>query len=242
MARPQPKEPRSPSGAVFERLVREIVSGVHAPGSRLPAERDLATQLGASRPTLREATRRLQEWGMVASRRGSGVVVRPKREWSIDVLPSYLIHGAAAEGPERLAQVVRDLLDVRRGLFVEVLRIVGPRLGKGPLAPARAHAQAAWAARARVAEFVREDFEALRALVEAAEFLPALWMLGGLAQVYAQIANTLTGAAAVPTDYLSSYDQIFEALEAGRTTQACKLLADYLVRHDRRLLAALGIK
>jgi GntR family transcriptional regulator, transcriptional repressor for pyruvate dehydrogenase complex len=240
MARVQPKE--STSGAVFERLVRDIVSGGHVPGARLPSERDLAIQLGASRPTLREALRRLSEWGLIAARRGSGVVVRPRRDWSIDVLPHYLSHGAAARGPEQLGALVKDLLDVRRGLFVEVVRIVGPRLRKESLQPARERIEAAWAARGNIEDFVKEDFEAIRALVEAADFLPALWMLGGLAGVYAAIAARLTGAAMAPPDYLSSYNRIFDALGSGRTQTACKELQSYLERHDKRLLAAMGIK
>lgn len=47
--------------AVFEKLLADIVRGVHPAGTRLPAERELARQLGASRPTLREALRRLGE-------------------------------------------------------------------------------------------------------------------------------------------------------------------------------------
>jgi DNA-binding FadR family transcriptional regulator len=45
----------SSANAIFDRLLREIVSGVYPPGARLPAERELSRLLGASRPTLREA-------------------------------------------------------------------------------------------------------------------------------------------------------------------------------------------
>lgn len=53
-----------------ERLMQAIRLGVVAPGERLPAERELATRLGVSRVTLREAIRSLQENGFVESRRG----------------------------------------------------------------------------------------------------------------------------------------------------------------------------
>ncbi|NUT49086.1 MAG: FadR family transcriptional regulator [Saccharothrix sp.] len=53
-----------------ERLVQAIRLGVVGPGERLPAERDLATRLGVSRVTLREAIRSLQDAGYVESRRG----------------------------------------------------------------------------------------------------------------------------------------------------------------------------
>ena len=53
-----------------ERLLAVIKLGLVAPGGRFPAERELATQLGISRLTLREAIRELQEAGFVESRRG----------------------------------------------------------------------------------------------------------------------------------------------------------------------------
>jgi DNA-binding FadR family transcriptional regulator len=53
-----------------ERLLTVIKLGVVGPGERFPAERDLAAQLGISRPTLREAIRELQQAGYVESRRG----------------------------------------------------------------------------------------------------------------------------------------------------------------------------
>ncbi|SDH18029.1 DNA-binding transcriptional regulator, FadR family [Lentzea fradiae] len=53
-----------------ERLMQSIRLGVVAPGERLPSERDLATRLGVSRVTVREAIRSLQENNYVESRRG----------------------------------------------------------------------------------------------------------------------------------------------------------------------------
>ncbi|MEJ2852044.1 MULTISPECIES: FadR/GntR family transcriptional regulator [unclassified Saccharothrix] len=53
-----------------ERLMQAIRLGVVPPGERLPAERELATRLGVSRVTLREAIRSLQDAGYVESRRG----------------------------------------------------------------------------------------------------------------------------------------------------------------------------
>lgn len=45
------------------------------PGDRLPPERELAAELGISRPALREATRRLVDLGVLRARRGSGTYV-----------------------------------------------------------------------------------------------------------------------------------------------------------------------
>lgn len=53
-----------------ERLLQAIRLGVTVPGERLPPERELATRLGVSRVTLREAIRALAGAGYVESRRG----------------------------------------------------------------------------------------------------------------------------------------------------------------------------
>ncbi|GAB4071317.1 FadR family transcriptional regulator [Ancylobacter sonchi] len=52
-----------------------ILSGDFSTGSRLPAERELAQQLGVSRPSLREALIALEIDGTVEIRMGSGIYV-----------------------------------------------------------------------------------------------------------------------------------------------------------------------
>lgn len=56
-------------------LERLILEGQLQPGSRLPAERMLAEQLGVSRTSLRDALRELENRGLVDRRRGRGTVV-----------------------------------------------------------------------------------------------------------------------------------------------------------------------
>ncbi len=61
---------------IGEQLRQLMVSGEFALGSRLPAERDLALQLGVSRPSVREALIALEVQGMIEVRTGSGIYVR----------------------------------------------------------------------------------------------------------------------------------------------------------------------
>lgn len=60
---------------VAERILRQIESGALPAGARLPAEKDLAHQLGISRPTVREALVALEIAGFVEIRTGSGTYV-----------------------------------------------------------------------------------------------------------------------------------------------------------------------
>jgi GntR family transcriptional repressor for pyruvate dehydrogenase complex len=56
--------------------VRGLIDrGALGPGARLPPERDLALQVGVSRPTVRAGLRTLAALGVVRSRRGSGTYI-----------------------------------------------------------------------------------------------------------------------------------------------------------------------
>lgn len=61
---------------IAEQLRHLMVSGKFALGSRLPAERVLAVQLGVSRPSVREALIALEVEGMIEVRTGSGIYVQ----------------------------------------------------------------------------------------------------------------------------------------------------------------------
>jgi DNA-binding FadR family transcriptional regulator len=57
---------------VSKAIVDQILTGLLAPGQRLPSERELARALDVSRPSLREALGALQTLGIVETRHGSG--------------------------------------------------------------------------------------------------------------------------------------------------------------------------
>ena len=63
------------SDAVASSLERRILEGSLKPGDRLPPERELATEFGVSRPSLREAIQKLASKGMVQSRQGGGTYI-----------------------------------------------------------------------------------------------------------------------------------------------------------------------
>lgn len=57
---------------VLRRIEEQLVARSLRPGDKLPAERELAAMLGASRPAVREALRVLQAQGILKSSTGSG--------------------------------------------------------------------------------------------------------------------------------------------------------------------------
>jgi len=68
-------EPRRLYRQIADQIRTLIRSGEFPPGSRLPPERDLAKQLGVSRPSVREALIALEVEGLVDVRIGSGIYV-----------------------------------------------------------------------------------------------------------------------------------------------------------------------
>ncbi len=71
----QTVEPQRLYRQIADQLRQLIVSGEFTVGARLPAERDLAKQLGVSRPSVREALIAMEVEGWVEVRTGSGVYV-----------------------------------------------------------------------------------------------------------------------------------------------------------------------
>src|SRR6478752_3484466 len=70
-----PEQTRGATHALFDQLRDGIVTGRFAAGDRLPASRELATQLGISRHTVTTVYGRLVAEGFVEGRAGGGSFV-----------------------------------------------------------------------------------------------------------------------------------------------------------------------
>jgi DNA-binding FadR family transcriptional regulator len=90
-------EPRRLYRQIADQIRTLVRSGEFPPGARLPPERDLAKQLGVSRPSVREALIALEVEGLVEVRIGSGIyVLAPGPS------PATNGHGDAPAGPFEL--------------------------------------------------------------------------------------------------------------------------------------------
>ncbi|TCN33307.1 FadR/GntR family transcriptional regulator [Sinorhizobium americanum] len=94
-----------------------IERGELAPGSRLPAERELAQKLGVSRPTVREALIVLEVEGFIDIRMGSGIYVTARKAPAADVPPEDF------EGPFEL---LRARAVVECAIAEEAARLARP--------------------------------------------------------------------------------------------------------------------
>lgn len=144
----QTVEPQRLYRQIAEQLRQLMASGEFTVGSRLPAERDLAAQLGVSRPSVREALIALEVEGMIEVRTGSGIYVQsttlaksPTRDTTSDAPAEWgplevmsariLVEAEVAALAARNAQK-KDLQNIRAGLQkmkLEAARDEVPRWG-----------------------------------------------------------------------------------------------------------------
>ena len=86
-----------------ERLKLGIVSGLHPPGDKLPAVRDLAVEAAVNPNTVQRALAELEREGLVHSQRTSGrfvtedtaVIEKTKNELAIEIVDTFLEKMAA---------------------------------------------------------------------------------------------------------------------------------------------------
>ncbi len=100
--------PKKIADQVFEQLRDLIFRGQIKPGDQLPPERELASQMGVSRPTVRNAVGRLVSLGLVEQRQGQGTFVANHHEGGVNNPLRPMIEGQAVS--------LTQLLEVRLGL------------------------------------------------------------------------------------------------------------------------------
>jgi len=75
---------------IREHLIQQINDSVYPSGSRLPSERDLASNFGVSRVTVRQALNSLMQEGVIYSQTGKGhYVYKPKLDQELGFLTSF---------------------------------------------------------------------------------------------------------------------------------------------------------
>ncbi len=99
------------SDQIFDYLFNEIKSGNMKPGDKLPNERELAQELGVSRPSLREALRAMSSLGLVTTRQGGGSYIN---EYDDVYLKSILQYMTVIS-----TDLIFDLMQVRKALEAE---------------------------------------------------------------------------------------------------------------------------
>lgn len=190
---------------VADQIRALIQSGQYVPGSKLPAERELAQQLGVSRPSLREALIALELEARVEIRMGSGVYVCSPPERAADLTAT-------------LGESPTELMQARAALEGAVVVLAAARVTASGLARLRDTLEAMRADLARGRTPVDHDRRFHLAIAELASNAVLQRLVGELfderhspiaakLRVHSESSQTWDAA-------LAEHEAVFRALEA----------------------------
>ena len=126
----KPIRPKKISEEIVEQIKELISKGELKPGDRVPSERELASMLGVSRPSVREAIMVLGAMGFLEARQGGGTFVRALTEASIMDPLAKLVE-------QKDPELLRALAEVRMGLESWSAYLAAQRADDGDLAELR---------------------------------------------------------------------------------------------------------
>jgi DNA-binding FadR family transcriptional regulator len=233
---PATGEVRRVADAVLER----IIAGAYPRGLRLPAEVELASELGCGRSTVREALRELTGLGVVRSRRGSGAMVLDfRREGTPALLPWYVMAGRF---DRPVADVARELLRMRVELSREAARLAARYATPGGLAEARRVLAAAPALARDPVAHAWNDLELFRELVVSSGIWPAVWLANAFWSPMRALLGRLAPAVGVArADYQEQMGRLLDLVEARDERRADRHLVAWWERVDASLLGQLEV-
>lgn len=127
---------RRPYQQIADQVRQLMVAGKYAPGARLPAERELAQQLGVSRPSLREALIALEIDGAIEIRMGSGIYALSSTrvsspEPSLGESPMELMEARAAIESTVAMQAASSITDDVLVQLAGILETMGQEIAEG---------------------------------------------------------------------------------------------------------------
>ncbi|GAB5543787.1 MAG: hypothetical protein SangKO_035470 [Sandaracinaceae bacterium] len=221
-----------------DQIREDILTGRHEAGTRLPGERELSTQLGVSRLTLRSAIARLEGEGLVRAVHGSGNLVLPYREHGGIELLGYLAE-LSLKGRALDVGVLGELLELRRAIAIEALGLAAERGTDEEIANLRAHVEAQREVVDRPRELMEMDLAFARLVVRATHNIAFELVYNTVSRAIGQSALELAYQANA-TQTLLVYDRLIDLMErreAGRVRQVTQRL---LTRLDRQLIEAFG--
>lgn len=203
---PEWNAPQRPAEYAEESVITAILNGDYPAGALLPAERELAVQLGVTRPTLREALQRLARDGWVTIRQGKSTVVNDIwREGGLNVLGDLVRYQHAPDG------FVRHLLEVRLAMapaYTAAAVIHGREV-------MLAHLAAASTLEDDAAVFARYDWQLHHELTLACDNPIYALILNGFATFYEAVAVTYFSRAEARAVSRQFYAELLEAFEKG---------------------------
>ena len=219
---------------VFQRLCRDVLAGVYAPGERLPTQRALAAELGVNLASVREGVKRLEQLNVVEVRQGDAMRVL---DWREHAGPDVLVHALAA-GAALDSEVLHAVLEARRLLLSESARLAAARRSPGQAALlASLAADIGHAPDDETAQ--RLDFAWFAVLVEAAGNVVFLLVFNSIRALYLERLDLFRAIVGDREELVGDYLLAAGAIEQRNAEVAAATVARLAAGQERRLLEAL---
>jgi DNA-binding FadR family transcriptional regulator len=211
------------SETITRRIRKAITDGRLAPGEKLPAEREMAERLRASRVSVREAYRSLAEAGLVSIRRGAegGAFIADFDPAPMSRNLTFLL---------RLGRTSHEELTEARALLEpSVAGLAARRAGREDLARLEELLRKEQAAPRGSGEARCIHLAFHRQVAECARNLPLAILIRAITELAAEVAQDIVISSDLHAHIVSHHAQIFEAIRR-RDEEAA---ADAMLRHVR---------
>jgi GntR family transcriptional repressor for pyruvate dehydrogenase complex len=201
-----------------------IVRGRLRPGDRLPAERELAVQIGVSRPSVRAGLHALAAMGVVRSRHGSG---------------TYIPAGPPALGSEPLSFLAalhgftrEEMYEARRILEVEASGLAAERATHQHLATLSEEVAGMFANRDNAPLFLVHDINFHRGVADAAANPIVAALVGMVSAMYYDRRKETAQRASDSDlrDAAEAHRRIYQAIRARDASSARRAMNDHLLQ------------
>lgn len=226
MSRPEPLPVRRRDSAarVLAHVRALIARGELHPGDRLPTERDLAVQIGVSRPTVRAGLHGLAAMGVVESRHGSGTYIPdgPPRLDSEQLSFLAALHGVSRD----------EMYEARRVLEVSSAGLAAERATWDHLAAIAEEVASMFAALDDAQTFLLHDIRFHRAVAAASGNLIVATLVEMVSAIYYERRRE-TAVRATNANHQESamlHRRIYQAIRARDVDLARQLMGEHLTR------------
>lgn len=206
---------------LYEQLVERLLSLIEeldlVPGNRLPPERELASQLGVSRATVRQALVVLEVQGLVEVRHGEGAILRETR-------PASAVLTAVAAHTRRLPEVI----EAREALEVQLAALAARRRTEEDLTRIEAGLDAMAADIAAGGRGMEGDELFHGAVTAAARSSLLADLMGEISAAIRESRLESLSQPERPQQSLASHRKIADAIRAQDETAAAQAMAEHI--------------
>ncbi len=211
---------------IAKQIRQAIVDGQLRADERLPGEEELAKRYGVSRPTIREALKRLAAQNLIRSRRGpagGNFVNRPSQEELRDALTTVATLGVGL-GEFDLA----DIAQARRELEKICCRLAAQNRDRAQFAIMTAELENQATGELSDEAFCASDVRFHRALVDASNNRILQLVMVTVIEALQPVMNMVVFRFRERTVIVDQHRRLLSALQNGNVDAACEVLTEQM--------------